>query len=301
MVVSIHTRFLSDISDTGAYLTTNGIFRIAIPIFLLVSGFYFYQLKTNKEKLHWFKRIISLYMFWMIFYAYFWLNPTEVSVLECARIGQTLINGYYHLWYLPGLIGAAFLLQVLNQYQLNIFAPIICLFIAGVAIQYIGNYNLITNPAINTLFNSDWFHRNFLFLGFPFFGIGFLFNKHNVIQKASLPSIVAVTILGITLLTLESYTNYIQPTRFGGFDNFASLLIVCPAVFLLFMKITIYGKSKQFALYSSGIYFIHPFLISLDEKFFGFEDTLLTLIIFMSATLASYILIRINRKLKFIL
>lgn len=301
MIVGIHTKFLSNFSDTWAYLTTNGIFRIAIPIFLIINGFYFYNLRTIDEIFSWLKRITILYMFWMIFYAYFWLKGAETTPLEITKIILTIFNGYYHLWYLPGIIGSAILLQMLNQRKLNILIPIIFFFTIGVTIQYVGNYHLVTNPNIDTLFNYDWSHRNYLFLAFPFFSIGFLLNKHSIAKKTSLTSIITFTILGTTLLILESYMNYHQHARSGGFDNLAALLIVCPAIFLLFMKVRIYGKSKQLTMFSAGVYFIHPFLISFYMKFLKLEPTELTVVVFLSSILSCYILIQLNKKLKFIL
>ena len=296
MIVAIHTNFLSDISTTGSYLTTNGLFRIAIPLFLLINGFYFYDLTEKKTTYNWFKRILTLYIFWMTFYAYFWLNPPEIR-----RIGHILFIGYYHLWYLPGLIGAAFVLQTINKYKINILSPILFFFIVGVAIQYIGNYHLIETSSIDTLFNLDYSHRNFLFLAFPFFSIGFLFKKHNIISKIPLGSTIILTVLGLILLLCESYFNLITPTRFGEFDNLASLLIICPAIFLLFIQIDIKRANKSLAMYSTGIYFIHPFLISLYMKLFKVEGTLLTILVFISSIISSYILIYINRTVKVIL
>lgn len=42
MVVGLHAGFLSSVTSIGYYLTVNGVFGIAVPIFLLIGGFYFY-------------------------------------------------------------------------------------------------------------------------------------------------------------------------------------------------------------------------------------------------------------------
>ena len=41
MVVAAHARFLSEISPLGEYLTVNGLFRIILPVFLIINGFFF--------------------------------------------------------------------------------------------------------------------------------------------------------------------------------------------------------------------------------------------------------------------
>lgn len=49
MVVGLHAGFLGDVDLLGEYLTVNGIFRLAVPTFLVINGFYFFlsYLKIN--------------------------------------------------------------------------------------------------------------------------------------------------------------------------------------------------------------------------------------------------------------
>ena len=109
------------------------------------------------------------------------------------------------------------------------------------------------------------------------------------------------TIIGFFFLICESYFNYFQPLRDGGFDIYISLLIVCPSVFLLFMKLDFQGRSKQLSYYATGVYFIHPIVIIIYSKVTTFDETPLTFIIIVSSLLTSYFLIKINNRVKFIL
>lgn len=302
MVVGIHTGFLANISVMGQYLTVNGIFRIAVPIFLLISGFYFYPVLNKGNSIYWFKRILYMYLFWMLFYSYFWFRPTDISFIEIARIIYTFIIGYFHLWYLPAILGAAALVILFRKLSLKLMIGIILIaFAGGVAIQYAGNYHIIDNQTIDEFFNKTWIYRNFLFFGFPFFSIGFLINKFSIQERISLKLSVILSIIGFFLLICESYFNYIDPLRDGGFDNLMSLLIVCPAVFLLFMKLDFQGSSKQLSFYSAGVYFIHPIFLSTYKNFPDFHGTLLTFIVFISSIFASYFLIKVNNRVKFVL
>ena len=72
MVVGIHSGFLEDISALGRYLTVSGLFRMAVPIFFVINGFYFFSVPPEKIS-HWFKRVIQLYLFWTIVYIGYWL------------------------------------------------------------------------------------------------------------------------------------------------------------------------------------------------------------------------------------
>ncbi|MCU7938954.1 MAG: acyltransferase [gamma proteobacterium symbiont of Bathyaustriella thionipta] len=302
MVIGIHADFLADITLMGNYLTVNGIFRIAVPLFLVISGFYFYPLVSKKIYPVWFKRILYLYLFWMLFYIYFWFRPSEFSMSEITKIIQTLMIGFNHLWFLPGLLGGALLVVLTKDLSTRtMLLMIVMTFIGGVIIQYAGNYHWLENSEIDKWFNLHWVHRNFVFIGFPFFCLGYLIHKLNIHEKISVISSLILSVIGFFFLILESYLNYIEPLREGGFDNLGSLLIICPAVFLLFMKLDFQGKSKELALYSVGIYFIHILFINIYRKIFDFDETLLTLVVILSSIAASFFLIKINKKMKFIL
>lgn len=43
MVVALHANFLQEYSLLGSYLLVNGLFRVAVPIFLIINGFYFFN------------------------------------------------------------------------------------------------------------------------------------------------------------------------------------------------------------------------------------------------------------------
>jgi hypothetical protein len=297
MVVGLHSGFLLEISTMSEYLAVNGIFRIAVPIFLLINGFYFYTFLIQKRTLTWFKRVLYLYLFWMLFYSFFWLNLSASLI----HIIYALFIGYIHLWYLPGMIGAAILVMFFKEQPL--WLMILAIFITfsfGVIIQYIGNYHLVPIILIDKLFNINEIHRNFLFLAFPFFGIGFLINKYKIHERIPLRLLVGLSGIGIVLLICESYFNYIFSLG-GGFDNLLSLLIICPAVFLLFMNIDIKGESKELALYATSIYFVHILFYNLYLSFNFTKGTKLTLMVLFSSIVASYFLLKINKRLKFIL
>lgn len=298
MVVGLHADFLSSVTSTGSYLAVNGIFRIAVPIFLLIGGFYFYVATLKGSVRTWLKRILYLYLFWMMFYSFIWFNMGS-SFVSFIKI---FIIGYHHLWYLPGMLGAAILVSILNNLPLRVMVGLIAItFILGVAIQYIGNYHLFENSKVDKWFNYTWIYRNFLFFAFPFFAMGFLIHKYKLHEKVSLKYSFIFSFIGLFLLLTESYINYIEPSRDGGFDCFVSLLVVSPAVFILFMNLDYQGKSKELALYSAGVYFIHSFFLTIYRNYADFSGTILTLVVILSSLIATFFLIKVNRRLKFIL
>jgi len=298
MVVGLHAGFLSSVTSTGSYLAVNGIFRIAVPIFLLIGGFYFHVATSRGNTRNWLKRVLYLYIFWMVFYSFFWFNHDTTFI----HFIKTLIIGYHHLWYLPGMLGAAILVLILNELRLRVMVVLISItFIIGVAIQYSGNYHLFEKSEVDIWFNYHWVHRNFLFFAFPFFGIGYLINKYKLHEKVSLKYSIIFSCIGLFLLLSESYINYIEPSRDGGFDNFASLLVISPAIFILFSNFKYQGKSKELSLYSAGVYFIHSFFLTVYRQYADFNGITMTLIVILSSILATFFLIKANRRLKFIL
>ena len=302
MVVALHSGFLNDITLLGEYLTVNGVFRIAVPIFLIINGFYFYSVLSKGAEINWLKKILTLYVVWMVFYSYFWFSLTDFSFINIAKLAHQIIIGYHHLWYISGLIGASIILIVFRKCtSLNLMISIVFTFVLGVLIQYLGNYHVFEGTIFDKLFNYHWFHRNLLLFSYPFFCIGYLINKHSFHNTVSFKLAGVLSVLGVLVLLGESYINYHQDGRDGGFDNFLSLALVCPFIFILFMNSKVSGSNKNIALYSSAIYFIHSFVLSVFKKYLDLDPTLLTFVVIMVSVMISYFIIILNKRLKFIL
>ena len=297
-VIGVHAKFLSDVHPVAAYLSINGIFRMSVPIFLLISGFYSFSAFENGRNRAWFKRVLYLYIFWMLFYAYFWLNP-QGETLQASYIIETLLNGYAHLGYIAGLLGAGLLLYVMKGLRTSILvASIVMTFFAGVGLEYFYNTQTLS-PALSEFLSNYWVSRNFLFYSFPFLMMGYLIRKCSFHRKISLPIAVVASLIGVSLLLSESYTNYRMNVDFV--DNLAALFIACPAIFLLFTKLDIRGASKQLALYSVGIYFIHTFVLIVLLKLTNLQPTPLSLVAFAGSAAAAYVLIQLRKRLPFII
>lgn len=301
MVIGIHTNVLSDINSTLNFLTVHGIFRIAVPVFLVINGFYFYPVVTRQKTLQWLKRVAILYAFWMAVYSYFWIIPPDRSLKSILRILETLVIGYHHLWYVAGLLGASIILLLLHRVQSSyLFFSLVGLFACGVAIQYLGNYHVFSG-IVDKLLNIHWMHRNAVLFAFPFFGIGYLIHQKNLHQRISVSQAGIAALTGILLLMGEAYFSYRNPANDGGFDNYVSLLVAAPALFMLMMNIDIQGESKNIALYSSAIYFIHPLAIFLTQKVTYFSQTPSAIVVIALSFVLAFFVIRVNKKLNFIL
>lgn len=298
MVVGIHGFFLVDVSPLLAFLTEDGLFRIAVPIFFMINGYYFHTVCDEGRARRWFVRIGILYAFWMLFYAYFWSGQIH-RTLDLLAI---LFVGYWHLWYLAGALGAAAMLLMLKRFRERyVILLMLLLFATGVAIQYLGNYHVFEGSAADTWFNRLPVHRNFLFFAFPFFYLGYLFRRHDLKDRLSFAAVATGAAAGLLLLGAESLLNFYAPAREGGFDNYAALLIAAPALFLLVVKTPIVGNSRTLALLANGIYFIHVLVIIVLGKIMIAEGLTFTLITLFLSVIAAMLLVRIHRRTGYIL
>lgn len=303
MVVGLHTRFLADISPIAEYLTVNGIFRIAVPMFFIINGYFFFSYILKKNPYMWIKRIGILYGIWMLFYLPFWIkNPVQNPAVNMLEMLVDIVRGFYHLWYLIGMIGAALMLITLKNKSFRVQSTLaFTLLVCGILIQYFGIYHVLDNKFMDKLLNMNALHKNFAFFSFPFFFVGFILHKYRVKDLISMATSLYLSALGFLLLIIESYINYQNLPRDIGFDNLVSLIIVCPALFILFLKLNIENKDNQFSNYSSGIYFIHIYVLMMIEKYFLISETLLAFFVISISFVFSYFLIKLNNRFRFLL
>ena len=296
MVVGVHGNVLLDINSSVSYVLINGLFRMAVPTFFIINGFYFYQTIKKRQVTAWFKRVLILYVFWMMIYSYFWLPNFSIKTI------RTMIEGYEHLWYIQSMIGAALLLLILRIYDTKLIILItLSTFLAGVGLQYIAYFHLLGDNILDEKLNYVPIYRNFLLTGFPYFSIGYLIHRYKIYKQTPLSVLAPIVLVGGLLLMNETYFNLISTPRRSGFDNLFSLIIFAPAIFLLFIQLNIRGNSKNIALCSSSVYFTHLFILQILKTHTTITPTMLTGIVTAMAILLSIPLIQINRRTKFFL
>ncbi|TKA97386.1 hypothetical protein FAZ78_06435 [Cereibacter changlensis] len=303
MVVGLHGGFLSEVDQLASWLTVNGLFRIAVPVFLIINGYFFHDALTAGRHWAWLRRVGALYILWMTFYFAYWIDaPAPLLVVY-------LVFGWYHLWYLPGIFGAALLLVAINRiwpqrtaHTTAIVVTAVTAFVVGVAIQYAGNYSLFEGLA-HRLANIDQSHRNFLLFAFPFFSAGYLLKNCSLIEHFSAKTLVAMSAIGLASIFTESLLNFRFPAIIGGLDNMFSLALLAPSLFMLSFHLPLKGEhAKTIALISSGVYFVHPFFLDVFRT--AFNDpapTPMTVVVAFCSVLASVALLMVHRRLPWIL
>ena len=138
LVVVIHTSPLKPYSKIADVLTAQGVCRIAVPLFFLISAFLLFRNMsgTRAKNVHKIKRycvrIILLYVFWSSVYtfAYFFLRYDSITwgllfVLDRIRL-WLMEAAHYHLWYLLATIYAVPLVYaVCSRYGVDVLRALV--------------------------------------------------------------------------------------------------------------------------------------------------------------------------------
>lgn len=289
-VVFLHMHLLRDSYPSLSYVLVNGLFRIGVPVFLIITGYYFYHVDDINKLKKWLIRIFLLYSIWSIIYIPFWKED---------KVFINILFGYHHLWYLIGTFFAGIILFALkNKSPQFLLLTILFLFGCGYMIQMLGNLHYFTGE-LDVALNLFPSYRNFLFVCFPFLGIGFLIKKLNIDVKQK-PSLLVVA-ASVALVVLEAFFNYkvIGLDKKESIDLLISLLIACPIVFLYCKSISVKTDSKILASISTAIYLVHPLIM---EWIFNLHLPSFEFVIFIAVLLiVSLILVLINRKIKYLL
>lgn len=206
LVVTIHIHFPGDFGKCVI-----AVARIAVPFFFMVSGFFcYYEDKSviSAKMKHKVKHIACLAAGALLFYFLFYsvttaLNGDFLNYIKTAFSWKSIFNlaVFNHpyisepLWFLFALFYTYIvfiILQKLNFVNKSAFL-IPVLSVGGVALREISDY--ITLP-----FSTDFafLYRNFLFVGVPFFLMGYFIrvNKEKILEKFSTGVLILMTAAG---------------------------------------------------------------------------------------------------------
>lgn len=288
-VVFLHMNFLKETYPALSYILVNGLFRIAVPVFLVITGFYFFHINNKVKLKKWLFRTFLLYAIWMLIYISYWKDNEQIWL--------TIIFGYHHLWYLIGTFFSGIILYFLrNQNSKLLIVLAVGFFLLGYGVQVLGNLHYFKNENDSVL-NMYLLYRNFLFVCFPFLTIGFLINKHKV-DLSEYKNSSLLVILSVFCVVAEAFFNY-KNISSESTDVLFSLIFASPLLFLYCQKIYIKTTSKILASFSTAIYVVHPLIMKSDfYKDIQSYKILIFLAILIPASLA---LVYLNKKLKYLL
>lgn len=287
-VVGIHAQLLHDAPSPLGHLTTEGLLRLAVPLFLLINGYFLQPLLDQPGAMRrWLLRIARLHLIWAALYAPLWLASAASPPDALKAAAAALLVGYYHLWYLPALLGAGVLLWLLRGLSAAALgASALALYALGVAIQYLGpDWGLA----------STHLHRNALLFALPFVAFGALIRRTPRATQLS-PSAVRLALLaGLAAVLLESWLMQAQGQPQGRtIDQLATLAWAAPALFIwALQQPTPRGwlGSHHTARLAAGVFLIHIYPLTLG-RLMGLEATALTLFALAASVPLSALVLR---------
>lgn len=311
-------------SSTWAYLNIfDSLSRISVPIFIMLSGsFIIDKYKENSLKNLYTKNIFRLvcsYIFWSCVYVVFNLTKDFIfhNPIDKKDLIYNLIQGEYHLWFIPMLIflyAVTPLLKEICSTKKNeqYFVLLACIPVIFNFINY-----FITIKPLNVLFEHAGFQ---LVSGYTvYFILGHYLNRYEI-QKKHRILIYILAVASAVLTIVGSSWHYIsnKPGESYFFKYLSpNVFIFSIAIFLIFKhnfsKIHFGEKTKKLIVKLSsltfGIYLSHIIFVKiLKSSPLTIENIhplisvpLLTLSIFILGAITTWIISKIPVLKKYII
>ncbi len=300
MIIGIHTFPLTCISEGLDYLITRVMFRIAVPIYLMITGYYILDksLKDKKILLKYIKNILVVYLYSILLYGIF-LIKNSTNILGILK--SILFTGpLYHLWYFPALI-----LGIIVTYLIIKYIPKKHQAVVGILLYFIGilgdNYfGFIEDIHCFSLFykiviNITGYTRNFLFYVPIFLLLGYKISlEENPIDKKT-NNLYIISFL--TILIIEGIIIYTL-----GSPIHTSMYISLPFLAYFIFKYLIANlkdtENKSIRKLSTYIYIMHPWIIIILTKLRFIKIINNSLVFYLSVSLITYIICLLFLKIR---
>lgn len=273
LIVAIHSSPLASFSETGDFILTRIIARVAVPFFLMTSGFFLISRYTyNTEKLGAFVKktaliygaAILIYIPINIYNGYFKMDNLLPNIIKDIVFDGTL----YHLWYLPAsIIGAViawYLVKKLNYPKALIVASVLYL-IGLFGDSYYGITEKISclNSLYDYIFQVTDHTRNGIFFAPIFFIIGGLIadNRPQITFGKSIWGFA----VSFALMFGEAFALH----HFDLQRHDSMYVFLLPCMYFLFNVILHFKGKRLVTLRTTSliIYIIHPMMIVVIRLF----------------------------------
>ena len=119
-VMFLHMHLLRNVYPSLSYVLVNGLFRTAVPVFLIITGYYFYYVDDIQKLKKWLIRIFILYTIWTVIYIPLWKEKDSYIA--------NIIFGFHHLWYLIGTFFSGIVLFAFRKISVKILFSLILFF-----------------------------------------------------------------------------------------------------------------------------------------------------------------------------
>ncbi len=285
LIITIHTSPLVGLSETGDFILTRIVARVAVPFFFVTSGFFLisrYHYQTAKlcafvkKTLLIYGAAIVLYIPVNLYNGYFKMEYLLPNLIKDIVFDGTL----YHLWYLPAsVIGGVIAWGLVKKLDYRkAFAVAAVLYLVGLFGD--SYYGVIKNVPIFSgfyalIFQVSDYTRNGIFFAPVFFIMGGFIadysdrgeNKSEIVCDQSVRKKSESRCFGLSmaLMLVEGFVlHHFQVQRHDSMYVF-----LLPCVYFLFLVLLQFRGKRYVWLrdLSLVVYLIHPMMIVVIRMF----------------------------------
>lgn len=271
-IVLFHFHFLKDIAPKTSLFLSETLFRLPVPVFIIISGFFYSQLKDKKKYL---KDIFLLYVIWSILYVPYWQLD-----LRPVKIVEYIFFGYFQLWYLTSIIITFLLFTLFRKSHFICTSISVMFFLLNLLIEYGITYDILDFGMYENMVRRN------VFLVFPYFYMGYLIYHKNVQKYFSLKKAFLLFIFSIFLFAGENLI-HIQHAIHYNLDNFITLPFVSFSLVVFCLKFPEQWSNKKISYFSEKLFLIHGLFLILIFKFPDNETFISLSVLFLSFLICS--------------
>ena len=272
-IIAIHTSPLLSFSETGDFMLTRIVARVAVPFFFMTSGFFLItRYHKNIDKLKSFIKktgiaygvAIIIYIPFNIYNGYFKMDNLLPNIIKDIFFDGTM----YHLWYLPAsIIGAMIAWLVATKLGLKkallITSALYVIGLFGDSYYGLSEQVPLLREIYSVLFEMSDYTRNGVFFAPVFFVFGGII-ADKAIRISFKSSIIG---FGVSFLLMFGEDMLLHKLGFQRHDSMYILLLPC--MYFLFNALTFWRGKRSILLRTSAlvIYIIHPMMIVVIRMF----------------------------------
>ena len=283
-VIDIHTQPLANINSNVDFILTNIICRIAVPFFIVCSGYFmgkkceYVEERVIPDKQYikgQFIKILKLYLIWSMVYLFISIyNWKKIGCFSAFAfvdwgIGFFTKGSYYHLWYLISLLYAIPLVYfIMKKVKKNFFGAImIALYIIQVIVYA---YRFIIPESLSSILKScDYFECPFVAITrvLPFLLLGIIISQEKNDKNPAIMCLANFVLLIIEVCLLKSNNQ----------EAFSYVLFTLPTSYYLFKMVLKIGENGHIGAHkifrsSTFLYCVHPVFIWFMSEFFEIDN-----------------------------
>ena len=242
LVIAIHTSPLASFSGEADFFLTRVLARIAVPFFLMVTGFFF---PSDPDKLRKsLKKLCLLYGTAILLYLPLGLYAGHYRALYLTDALRMLLfdGGFYHLWYFPAAITGIILVFTLKGVLRLRWVCVISVVLYVIGLfgdSYFGLAEKLppVKAAYEGMFRLFSYTRNGIFMAPVFLVLGILIQEYSrkSLHRSTLRYALCL-LVSFVCMTVEAFT--LHNLRLQRHDSmYVFLLPVMVSLFLLLLSL----------------------------------------------------------------